>query len=199
MLAVLGQIIGAAVGQTLQFPSRRELVLHVHRAFRVVGEGFLGMFIPAQFCLAQAQGQVPGPDILLPAGKAGFFLFLTAEELNFHLFKLAAPEDEVPGIYLVAETLADLGDAEGDLDPRGRADILEIHEDGLAGLGAQVGFHRRVLAHTHLGAQHAVERIPGNDRSPGGPAGSASCRICSQRGYRGTLPRDRWPPTRRDA
>ena len=68
-----------------------------------------------------------------------------AEELDLHLLELARAEGEVARVDLVAEALADLGDAEGELDPAGVEDVLEVGEDALGGLGAQVGDVRLVL------------------------------------------------------
>ena len=59
--------------------------------------------------------QAPVPPELEPAGR----LVGVAEPLHLHLLELAAAVDEVAGGDLVAEGLADLGDAERDLDPHG--------------------------------------------------------------------------------
>ena len=49
-----------------------------------------------------------------------------AEELQFHLLKLAGTEGEVAGRDLVAEGLADLTNAERNLLAGGALDILEV-------------------------------------------------------------------------
>ena len=75
-----------------------------------------------------------------------------AEELDLHLLELARAEGEVPRRDLVAETLADLGDAEGNPHPRAVADVLEVDEDALGRLGAE---KRRIL----FAAQRAGDRL----------------------------------------
>ena len=60
-----------------------------------------------------------------------------AEELDLHLLELARAEGEVPRRDFVAKTLADLGDAEGNPHPRAVADVLEVDEHALGGLGAE--------------------------------------------------------------
>ena len=68
-------------------------------------------------------------------------ILLAAEVLDLHLLELARAEGEVARVDLVAEGLADLGDAEGHLDALAGlvADVFELHEDALCGLGSQVG------------------------------------------------------------
>ena len=60
-----------------------------------------------------------------------------AEELDLHLFELARAEGEVARRDLVAEALADLGDAERDADARAVHDVLEVDEDALGRFGAE--------------------------------------------------------------
>ena len=57
------------------------------------------------------------------------------EELHLHLFELPHAEDELPRHDLVAESLAGLGDPEGDLHPAGLHHIQEIDKDALGGFG----------------------------------------------------------------
>ena len=62
-----------------------------------------------------------------------------AEELDLHLLELARAEGVVARVDLVAKRLADLGDAERQLEPRAVEDVLEVDEDALGGFGAEVG------------------------------------------------------------
>ena len=62
-----------------------------------------------------------------------------AEELDLHLLELARAEGEVARRDLVAEALADLGDAERDADAAAVEDVLEVDEDALGRLGPQEG------------------------------------------------------------
>ena len=58
-----------------------------------------------------------------------------AEKLDLHLLELARAEGEVSRRDFVAETLADLGDAEGHRDAAAVADVFEIDEYPLGRLG----------------------------------------------------------------
>ena len=79
------------------------------------------------------------------------------EELHLHLLELARAEDEVAGRDLVAEALAGLGDAERRLLARGLHDVVEVDEDALGRLGAQVVQARLVLDDAEVGLEHHVE------------------------------------------
>ena len=59
------------------------------------------------------------------------------EELEFHLFKLAGPENEVARRDLVAERLTDLGDPKRGLHARTVHHVLEVHENTLGCFGTQ--------------------------------------------------------------
>ena len=62
------------------------------------------------------------------------------------------------GIDLVAEALADLRDAEGQLDAAGVDDVLEVGEDPLRGLGPEIGDVRLALQGADERLEHQVER-----------------------------------------
>ena len=79
------------------------------------------------------------------------------EELDFHLLELAGAEGVVAGGDFVAEGLALLGDAEGDLDAGGVDDVAEVGEDALGGFGAEVDLAGFVLHGAGVGFEHQVE------------------------------------------
>jgi hypothetical protein len=79
------------------------------------------------------------------------------EVLHLHLLELAGPEDEVAGGDLVAERLADLRDAEGWPLARELQDVLEVDEDALCGLRAQVRGRAGLLHRADRGLEHEVE------------------------------------------
>ena len=79
------------------------------------------------------------------------------KELHLHLLELARAENEVAGRDLVAERLADLGNAERHLLPRGLLHVEEVHEDALRRLRAQVHHARRLLDGAHERLEHEVE------------------------------------------
>ena len=80
-----------------------------------------------------------------------------AEVLHFHQLELTRPEDLVAGGDLVAEGLADLGDAEGKLASRRALDMREVDEHALRRLGAEVDDGGVVLDRAHVGLEHQVE------------------------------------------
>ena len=80
-----------------------------------------------------------------------------AEELQLHLLELAGAEGEVARGDLVAEGLADLAHAEGQLAAGGADDVIEVDEDALGGLRAEVHGVLRVLGDTLEGLEHQVE------------------------------------------
>ena len=55
-----------------------------------------------------------------------------AEKLNLHLLKFATAEGVVAGIDLIAECLADLRDAEGQLEARAVEDVAKIGKNPLS-------------------------------------------------------------------
>ena len=111
----------------------------------------------AEFVGIDAQGGPPveaglDPEIVpLPA------VVGVAEEFHFHLLKFARAEDEVARGDFVAEGLADLGDAEGDLDPHGIEDVLVVQEDALGGFRPEVGHVVLAGGGAHEGLEHQVE------------------------------------------
>ena len=79
------------------------------------------------------------------------------EELHLHLLELAGAEDEVAGGDLVAEGLADLGDPEGRLLAGEAEHVLEVDEDALRGLRAQVDLRALARDRADVGLEHQVE------------------------------------------
>ncbi len=111
----------------------------------------------AQVVGAQAELGVPAHPLGQPVLKPLLGLGGGDEVLHLHLLELARAEDEVAGGDLVAEGLADLGDPEGRLLARELQHVLEVDEDPLRGLGAQVGGRARLLDGADRGLEHQVE------------------------------------------
>ena len=108
------QIVIAAGRDALELrPAKRELVLDVKGAARVVRQLVLVMLPEPQALTLNAQPQVPLEPFLLPEVEPGHLLGGRHEELQLHLLELAQPEDRVARRDLVAERLANLSDAEG--------------------------------------------------------------------------------------
>ena len=97
-------------------PAEWEAVLHVDGALGVVGQLVWGMLAHAQTLRRNAVRLVPLESAWQPLFECrGGGLIGAHEHLELHLLKLAHAEDEVSWADLVAERLADLGDAERDL------------------------------------------------------------------------------------
>ena len=79
------------------------------------------------------------------------------EELHLHLLELARAEDEVARGDLVAEGLADLRDAERRLLAGRGHHVVEVDEDALRGLRAQVVQALVALHRAEVGLHQAVE------------------------------------------
>ncbi len=114
----------------------------------------------------RAQAQLVGRDaeveVPLVAGLAPVLVPLAGlvrrdEELHLHLLELTGAEHEVARRDLVAERLADLGDAERRLLAAGVQHVGEVEEHALRGLGAQVGLGRGALDGARVGLEHEVE------------------------------------------
>ena len=107
--------------------------------------------------VAEAQCAVPCHAGLLPLVPPLHLLARTHEELHLHLLEFAHAEDELPRHDLVAESLADLRDAERKFHAARFLDVEEVDEDALRRFGTQVDrvgpFGRR----SHLGGEHQVE------------------------------------------
>ena len=111
----------------------------------------------AQVLLLHAKADEPvvavGPPILEPLQVR----VRLAEELQLHLLKLPDAEDEVAGGNLVAEALAYLAHAEGELAACGALDSGEVHEDALGSLGPEIDLVGGVLGDALVGLEHEIE------------------------------------------
>jgi hypothetical protein len=138
-------------------PSEREAELDVGGRLGVVRQlgGLVGTH--AQAFLPEAELAVEAHALRQPVLEPLLALARVHEELELRLLELARTEREVPRVDLVAEGLADLGDAERHLLARGLAHALPVGEDRLAGLGAQPRDAGRVLGGADEGLQHQVE------------------------------------------
>src|SRR5690606_5839190 len=102
----------------------------------------------------QAEIEIPPITTLTPELIPLLGLARAAEELDLHLLEFAAAEREVARIDFVAKRLADLRDAERHADARRVADVLEVHEDALRRLRAQVRDARVILERAYVRLEH---------------------------------------------
>jgi hypothetical protein len=106
---------------------------------------------------AEADEIDPALHRLQPGLELGRALLRLDEVLDLHLLELEQAEDEVAGRDLVAERLPDLADAERQLLPRGREDVLVLHEDTLRRLRPQVDLRAGFRDWADRRAEHHVE------------------------------------------
>ena len=155
---MLGQVIVGAVRHAPQLaPAEGEQELEVRGGLGIEAQ-LLGIVVPqAQVLVLQADAQQPvvaeGPPILEPL-QVGSGL---AEELQLHLFKLPDTENEVAGGDFVAEGLADLAHAEGQLAAGGALGVDEVGEDALGRLGPQIHGVLGILGDALERLEHQVE------------------------------------------
>ena len=156
---MVAQVEVAAVVDALELlPAEREAVLDVDRLLGVVGQLVGRVLAQPQPLGRHAVPLVPRlapgqPEVeRLRCGVTG-----AHEVLHLHLLELAHPEHEVAGRDLVAEGLADLGDAEGQLLAARLLDVLEVDVRTLGGLGAEVDDVRLLLDRAHVRLEHQVE------------------------------------------
>ena len=138
-------------------PGEPEAVLDVDGPLGVVAELLLRVLEVAQVVGVDAQVDVPAGALVDPVAVPLLVLAGLDEELHLHLLELAGAEDEVAGRDLVAEALADLGDAERRLLPAAGHHVGEVEEDALRGLGAQVVQAGLVLDDAEVGLEQAGE------------------------------------------
>ena len=153
-----GQVEVGAGGHAPQLaPAEGEDKLKVGGGVGVVAQ-LLGVVVPqTQVLVPDAQAQQPVVAELLPVGEPLQLGPRLAEELQFHLLKLTGAEGEVARGDLVAEGLADLTHAEGQLPACGALDVLEVDKNALGGLGAEVDGVLGVLGDPLEGLEHQVE------------------------------------------
>ena len=158
VLLVLLEVVVGAVGHAPQLaPAEGEHELEVGGGLGVEGQ-LLGLVVAqAEVLLLQAQIHQPLAAELPPVLEPLQIGARLAEELQLHLLKLPDAEDEVAGGDLVAEGLAHLTHAEGQLLAGGALDGGEVDEDALGGLGAQVDLGAAVLGDALMGLEHEVE------------------------------------------
>ena len=129
-----------------------------------MGEFVRVVVAEAQVLLADAEVLVPVEALLYPVPVPVVVVAGLHEELHLHLLELAGAEDEVAGCYLVAERLADLGDAERQFRAHGGEHVAEVDEDALRGLGTQPDLVRRVLDRADERLEHEVEHARVGER-----------------------------------
>ncbi len=115
---------------------------------------------------AHPEVEVPPLPLVEPVLEPLLGVVGVAEELELHLLELAGAEDEVARRDLVAKRLADLGDAERQLEPGGPPYVLEVDEDALGRLRTQVDDVLVGGDRPHVRLEHEVELARLGERGP---------------------------------
>ena len=157
-VGVLGQVVVGTIGHAPQLaPAEGEQELKVRGSLGIEAQLLRIVVAETEILILQANGQQPvvaeGAPVVEPL-QIGAGL---AEEFQLHLLEFPDAEDEVARRNLVAEGLADLADAEGQLLPGGALDVVEVHKDALRRLGTEVDGVLRVLGNALEGLEHQVE------------------------------------------
>ena len=157
-LLMTAKVVVGAVGDAPKLaPAEGEEILNIGGRLGVEGKLFLLVVTKAHILLFHAEGEEPVLAVILPVVEPVQISVGLAEEFALHLLEFPGAEGEVAGGDLVAEGLADLADAEGQLFPGGALDSGKVHEDALRGLGAEVDLALGVLGDTDESLEHEVK------------------------------------------
>ena len=134
-----------------------EVELDIGRACGIVRQ-LVGVVMPhPQHVGGDAELHVPVEALLAPVLVPLLTVVGMNEELHLHLLELARSKDPVLRGDLVAEALADLGDAERGFLPGGLQDLREVREHALRRLGSQIRVGTGALDRAGLRLEHQVE------------------------------------------
>ena len=155
---VLGQVEVRAVGNAPQLaPAEREQELDVGRGVGVMGQLLRIVVAQAEVLILHTERQQPVVAVVLPVLEPLEVGAGLAEELKLHLLELTGTEGKVAGCNLIAERLAHLADAEGDLLAGGALDVLEVDENALRGLRTEIDLVLGIFGNALIGLEHQVE------------------------------------------
>ena len=107
--------------------------------------------------LLHAEGKQELMAVILPVFVPFYLGAGLTEEFQLHLLELAGTEGKVAGGYLIAEGLAHLSYAEGQLPAGSALYVFKVYKDALRGLGAEVDLAGSVLIYALEGLEHHVE------------------------------------------
>ena len=121
------------------------------------------MVAQAKVFFPDAKAEQPVFAVVLPIGEPLKVCSGLAEEFALHLLKLARAEREVARRNLVAEGLAHLAHAEGQLAARGALHIGKVYKNALRSFGPQVACAGRILCYADSRFEHQVEFADGRE------------------------------------
>src|ERR1044072_3229938 len=110
---MVGKMVIPAIGQAVKlFFAKWKIEFEVYGALGIVRAVRFGNLELRDFCLIDADRGNKGFDLILPELEGVFPGIGPDEIFDFHLLDLAQTEEEVARSDLIAESFADLGDAE---------------------------------------------------------------------------------------
>src|SRR5205823_7429917 len=142
----------------LEAEAAAEVELDVERGARIVCELFLLVLMELQPLLGKPEAAVPLHALLFPIFEPLLVRAWLDEKLHLHLLEFASSKDEVSWRDLVAERLADLGDAERHLLTHRLLHVEKVHIDALRRLWPQEDLGRRVFYWPHESSEHEVKQ-----------------------------------------
>ena len=165
---MLGQVVVGAVRHTPKLaPAEGEHELKVGGGLGVEAQLFRIMVPETQVLVLHVQIQQPLVAEVSPVLKPLQIGAGLAEELQLHLLELTGAEGEVARRDLIAEGLADLADAEGQLPAGGTLDVVEVDKNALGRFRTQIDGIFRILRNaldrksTRLNSSHLkLSRMP---------------------------------------
>ena len=110
-----------------------------------------------------AQTHQPIGAEILPVGEPFQIGAGLAEEFALHLLEFPGAEGKIARRNLVAESLAHLAHAEGQLAPGGALDVGKVDENPLGGFRPEITGAGGILRHADGGLKHQVELADGGE------------------------------------
>src|SRR5436305_8085711 len=138
-------------------PAQDSTILYIECLFCIVGQLISGMRTHTQTIPLVHNTLVPVKAELLPVHEPLLHFAGVHKELQIPLLKLTLAEQEITRCHLVAISLTDLADAEGNLHTRGFEYVIKVQVDVLASFTAQVGLHFIAFDHTQVRFHQQIE------------------------------------------
>src|SRR5690349_22947197 len=123
------------------------------------------MRVEREMLALHAEVEIPLEAPLAPIVEPLRLGFRVDEELHLHLFELAHAIGEVARANLIAERLADLRNAKGQLLAHALLDVLEVDVDALRRLWPQIDQPGVLFERPHVCLEHQIELARRGERA----------------------------------
>ena len=169
-LRVLFEVVVGTIGNALKFrPAKREEILDIGAARRVMRQLVVGMRPQAQLVLGHAQIEIPLQTGLDPVFVTFRGLFGPAEIFDFHLLEFAGAERKIARSNFVTERFADLTDTKRQFAVGGIHNIGKVDKNPLRGFGAHVDRGAGVFHGSQRCPEHKIESTRFGESSAAAP------------------------------